>query len=244
MKLPPGHRARTDFPRFGLSQYADRIPNQSSDPTFSIETIEPIEAACEEAATSVHRVAALEALERVERIGALHCVTTWSAVGLRWSGWSLFQVLEALVPEDLRKHRNSDDVVIVVSGLDGFKGRLTMEDALDPSVMLADRLDGEPLGIEHGAPLRLVAPRHYGYKNVKHIKAIKFRRRGDGGLGYGRLGFLEHLRGRVDFEERGGLPGRLLRYLYRPFIGSTVRQFRKAQEAHEEQNATDEIETQ
>ena len=38
--------------------------------------------------------------------------------------------------------------------------------------MLAYEMDGKPLPREHGAPLRLVIPEMYGYKNVKWLKGI------------------------------------------------------------------------
>ena len=41
---------------------------------------------------------------------------------------------------------------------------------------MADHLDGQLLPIEHGAPLRLIAPAHYGYKSVKHLHRIEFWR--------------------------------------------------------------------
>lgn len=39
---------------------------------------------------------------------------------------------------------------------------LPIADLLVPAVLLADRLGGEPLSFARGAPLRLVAPAHYG----------------------------------------------------------------------------------
>ena len=38
--------------------------------------------------------------------------------------------------------------------------------------MLAYEMDGVPLPREHGAPVRLVIPEMYGYKNVKWLKGI------------------------------------------------------------------------
>jgi DMSO/TMAO reductase YedYZ molybdopterin-dependent catalytic subunit len=99
---------------------------------------------------------------------------------------------------------------------------------MSDDVLLADRLDGQPLSIQHGAPLRIVAPAHYGYKNVKHLNRIDFLTEGSE---YNRAGyrFMDHPRARVAFEERGiGAPGWLLRIAYRPLIKSTVRRFRKA----------------
>ncbi len=57
-------------------------------------------------------------------------------------------------------------------GLDGFSSVITIEDALDHDVLLADHLDGERLGNDHGAPLRVVSPTQYGYKSTKHLSRI------------------------------------------------------------------------
>ena len=40
--------------------------------------------------------------------------------------------------------------------------------------LLATHLDGKPLTVEHGAPLRLVAPVKLGVKNVKAITRITY----------------------------------------------------------------------
>ena len=45
---------------------------------------------------------------------------------------------------------------------------------------------------------------------------------------------MDHLRARVALEERGrGVPGWLLRYLYRPLVPGTVARFARALEKHE-----------
>ena len=40
--------------------------------------------------------------------------------------------------------------------------------------MLARHQDGKPLTRSHGAPLRLVLPSMYGYKNVKWVRELRF----------------------------------------------------------------------
>jgi DMSO/TMAO reductase YedYZ molybdopterin-dependent catalytic subunit len=116
---------------------------------------------------------------------------------------------------------------VVLSGLDGYRASLPLADLLAPDVLLADQLDGEPLSMAHGAPLRLVAPAHYGYKSVKHIKSVEFR---CSDAGYRPIGFrfMSHPRARVAEEERGQwLPGWLLRYLYRPLVRPTIARFER-----------------
>ncbi len=147
----------------------------------------------------------LAGLPRRQQHSDLHCVTTWSALDLPWSGVLLREVLGRLT-----------DVVcphprarwLLATGLDGFAARLRLDDALADDVLLADALDGAPLPTAHGAPVRLVAPSHYGYKSVKHLVCLEYRLADPGGS----AGWKEHPRGRVAHEERSRLlPGPLWR---------------------------------
>jgi DMSO/TMAO reductase YedYZ molybdopterin-dependent catalytic subunit len=147
---------------------------------------------------------------RAESTSDLHCVTTWSAVGLRWSGRPFRSFWDDLVVPRARPHTGVAH--LRVRGLDGFAATIPLEEALHEEAFLADRLDGEPLG-DHGAPLRLVLPQLYAYKSVKHVcqidvTATPLR------ASAGRL--LSHPRGRVDREERSGVGAqRFFRWLYR-----------------------------
>ena len=53
-----------------------------------------------------------------------------------------------------------------------FEG-LSMAEARDARVLLATGLNGAPLPIEHGGPLRLVVPFLQGYKSVKWVGSIQ-----------------------------------------------------------------------
>jgi DMSO/TMAO reductase YedYZ molybdopterin-dependent catalytic subunit len=111
---------------------------------------------------------------------------------------------------------------LVLSGLDDYWTSLPLEDALADDVMLADQLDGEPLSIEHGAPIRLVAPAHYGYKSAKHLCRLELRRDPPGTKGE-----TEHPRGRVAREERGqGRPGMEFRSTYSVALESMLQYYR------------------
>ncbi len=52
---------------------------------------------------------------------------------------------------------------------------MTLQDARSYEMLLAYEMNGEPLPIDHGAPLRLVAPGWYGSVNVKWLKRIEVR---------------------------------------------------------------------
>lgn len=213
--LPPGQRSRADFPRFGLPKFADRRPTDPDRIRLAIagDACEPFELGEEH----------LASLARHEQVSDFHCVTTWSYTGCSWSGWKLSDLYEELLAPRLS---GSGARLVGFRCQDGYRTSLLLEDALAADVLLADRLNGEPLGVEHGAPLRLVAPAHYGYKNAKHLKGLEFYVDEAPHL-HGGLAFMDHPRARVAFEERAQvLPKRIARLLYRLGIESTVRRFR------------------
>lgn len=217
MELPPGQRAREDLPRFGLPQFANRFPEE-------INRVEMMVSA------GTQRFAItnddLVALPRVTQVSDFHCVTTWSCRGLEWSGFRFRDFFDKFISEQM------SEGFTFFGSQDGFRARLLTEDLFADDVLLADRLNGEPLSIVHGAPLRLIAPAHYGYKNPKHLNQIEF------GVGASKFrgqtpGFMEHPRARVAMEERGSyIPDRVLRVIYRPMVGSTVRKFHRAMQRH------------
>jgi DMSO/TMAO reductase YedYZ molybdopterin-dependent catalytic subunit len=159
---------------------------------------------------------------RIDRVADLHCVATWTATELRWSGVSLRQFWEQLV---VPRCKPAGAVALIARGGDGVRAVLDLRDALADDVMLADRLDGEPLNDLHGAPLRLVSPGQYGYKNIKHMCAIEVCDTVPT-LGYSGM---EHLRARVALEERHPrVAGRLLRLPYRATIPLIARLNRRS----------------
>jgi DMSO/TMAO reductase YedYZ molybdopterin-dependent catalytic subunit len=55
-----------------------------------------------------------------------------------------------------------------------FYGTIRLELAEDPQTILAYEMNGQPLQIEHGAPLRLRVETQLGFTMVKYIRAIEF----------------------------------------------------------------------
>ncbi len=215
MTLPPGQIARDDFPRFGLSQFAKRFPHETKDIVLSVTgAMEPI---------TLTR-ADLVTLPQISQTSDFHCVTTWSHLSLKWHGVRFADFFERFV----KPHGGDPNGMVIFRCQDGFRARLPLEDLLSDDVLLATQLDDAPLTIEHGAPIRLIAPAHYGYKNAKHVDRIEFGADPSAFKGPTPQ-FMEHPRARVALEERGSyIPGRILRFLYRPLVRSTVRQFRQA----------------
>ena len=141
-----------------------------------------------------------------------------------WEGWALRDVYEAFLAPRLRP--GSVPLYLELHALDGYRTSLLLEDAVAESVLLADRMDGGPVPVEHGAPLRLVAPDLYGYKSVKHLARIEPRLTFRPGRADRQT--RAHPRGRVRFEERGrGLPGWVYRLVYRALFPPTLWYYRR-----------------
>lgn len=219
-KLPPGQYELDEFPRFGLSQFASRFPKETSRIQLRIA------GEVEEAITVSDE---LRRLPRIEQTSDFHCVTTWTRRSLKWSGFRFSDFFEQIVS---RSRPRPDATFVVFRCQDGYAPNLPLADLMADDVIFADSLDGEPLTIEHGAPLRLIAPAHYGYKNAKHISGVEFWL-DDRKYKPNAFRFMDHPRARVAFEERGrGVPGWLLRYLYRPSVRPTIRKFRREIDRH------------
>ena len=212
--LPPGQKESTIFPRFGLPQYANRFPKNSDKIAFMIGgDLEEFEISEE-----------LNSLSRTTQVSDFHCVTTWSKLNLNWSGYKFADFYAALILPKVAH----DISFVILRAQDGYKTSLPLIDLLKQNVLLADRLDNQPLTIEHGAPIRIIAPDHYGYKNLKHIKRLEFYTEKQI-VKQGYLSFMDHPRARVAQEERASKgPGIIFRWLYKLGIKSTIRKFEKA----------------
>ena len=119
------------------------------------------------------------------------CVEGWSSIA-KWKGARLAPLLalaglkpsaryivlycadtfDAGAPEGQRKYYESFDMV----------------DAMHAQTILAYEMNGQPLAIPHGAPLRLRAERHLGYKQAKYVMRIEAVDRLDN-IGGGKGGF-------------------------------------------------------
>lgn len=184
--LPPGQRRRRDFPRFG-------VPFLSRPPVPDVPEL--VVTGAVEHELRLPLTGLFDTLPRVEQVADFHCVATWSATGLRWSGVSFRQFWEQLV---VPRCRPADAVGFIAHGADGVTAAIDLRDGMADNVMLADRLDDQPLDDRHGAPLRLVSPSQYGYKNIKHLTRIEVTRT------FPKPGLIlgDHARARVTLEER------------------------------------------
>ncbi len=218
--LPPGQRAIDFFPRFGVPAYANRLPEMPAGFELQLQVEGKDESPCSVRIEDFHQ------LQRKDVVADFHCVTTWMRRDLSWSGYAFRDFYEQLFVPRARDY--SSCRYLEFKALDGYSTCILLEDLLREDVLLADRLQGEPLSLEHGAPLRLVAPHLYAYKSVKHVRAMKLR--SDFRRSFADRQTLAHPRGRTALEERGrGLPGPIYRLIYRALIPPTLWYYRRVE---------------
>lgn len=103
------------------------------------------------------------------QVGAAGCVL--------WTGVPVRKVVEALGGvEKGAKFMTSTGGEVLPQGLDPKS--LVVERSVPLAAMenalLAWEMNGEPLSVAHGGPLRLVVPGYYGVNNIKYVKQVAF----------------------------------------------------------------------
>jgi len=120
--------------------------------------------------------------QQEERIYRLRCVEAWSMV-IPWIGISLADVIKRAEPQGSAKYVEFETVVRPEE-MSGQRSRfilpwpyiegLRMDEAMNPLAILVTGMYGEAVPNQNGAPLRLMAPWKYGFKNIKSIVRISF----------------------------------------------------------------------
>jgi len=107
-------------------------------------------------------------LPQTQQQGVFHCVTGWSVPNLTWAGVRMTDFLQQVSPLPSATH-------MTLYSSDGqYTDNVSIGQASKPDVMLAHSMNGAPLPLEQGKPVRLIIPEMYGYKNVKWVNRIEF----------------------------------------------------------------------
>ncbi len=117
-------------------------------------------------------LADLKALPSRTQITMHNCDEGWSAVG-QWTGVQLARLLalSGLQPAARYVVFHCLDKI----DLDGtyYYESVDLLDAMHPQTILAYGMNGRPLPVGHGAPLRLRVETQIGYKNAKYVDRIE-----------------------------------------------------------------------
>jgi DMSO/TMAO reductase YedYZ molybdopterin-dependent catalytic subunit len=120
------------------------------------------------------------------------CVEGWSCIA-KWTGVPLKLVLdEAKVKPEARYvvFKCLDTIEQSLAGDIKYYESIDLIDARHPQTILAYGLNGKPLPVENGAPIRCRVERQLGYKMAKYVKAIELT--GSlAGFGQGKGGYWE-----------------------------------------------------
>jgi len=109
----------------------------------------------------------LQDLPSVKMVKEFECVTGWRVPGVHWEGVRLGDLLEivGVAPGAVALAFDSYDGVDTES--------LSLEQAHLPDVIVAYRMLGAPITVEHGGPVRLYVAPMFGYKSIKWLSAIR-----------------------------------------------------------------------
>ena len=125
-------------------------------------------------------MAELRALPSRTQITRHDCVEGWSAIG-QWTGVPLGLLLKSAGLAPGARYA----VFYCADNLEGEPAKggeqapgqyyesVALADALHPQTLVAYAMNGKPLEIAHGAPLRLRVERQLGYKHAKYVQRIQ-----------------------------------------------------------------------
>ncbi|MEE3715352.1 sulfite oxidase-like oxidoreductase [Tumidithrix elongata RA019] len=121
-----------------------------------------------------------------------HCVTTWSKLDVQWTGVKVLDFMKLVELDPKAAH-------VLQHCYGGYTTNIALDDFLLEQNFFAHTLQGKPLPVDNGGPLRLVVPHLYAWKSAKWINGLEF-------LEQEKLGFWErngyHRRGEPFAEER------------------------------------------
>lgn len=118
---------------------------------------------------------ALIAMPSRTQITRLDCVEGWSCIA-KWTGVPLGLVLDQVRPRAAARFavfHCYDAIERSLAGAVKYYESIDLIDARHPQTILAYGMNGAPLPVANGAPLRLRVERQLGYKMAKYVRTIE-----------------------------------------------------------------------
>ena len=133
-------------------------------------------------------LSALKAMPRQEVVYTLECSGNhgfpWFVSGIgnaKWAGAPLAALLKTAGVMNEGKEvvfwgsDAGEEVVREIKMPQNFARSMSLQDAMNPNILVCYEMNGAALSQPHGFPARLVAPGWYGVANVKWLKRIEVR---------------------------------------------------------------------
>jgi DMSO/TMAO reductase YedYZ molybdopterin-dependent catalytic subunit len=120
-------------------------------------------------------LADLKRLPQRTQITRHDCVEGWSAIG-KWTGVPLGLLLKSVGLAPNARFAVFHCADNLGGGNDGsglYYESIDLIDGFHPQTILAHTMNGKPLDVAHGAPLRLRVERQLGYKHAKYVMRIE-----------------------------------------------------------------------
>ncbi len=117
-----------------------------------------------------------------ERTYRFRCVERWS-MAVPWTGFPLKKLVEYFGPKNNAKYIGmttyaEESEMVGIKNQDWYPWPyhegLRMDEAMNELAFIATGIYGKPLPKQNGAPMRLIVPWKYGYKNTKSIVRFEF----------------------------------------------------------------------
>jgi methionine sulfoxide reductase catalytic subunit len=107
------------------------------------------------------------------------CIQGWTSIA-EWTGVPMRQIMARCRPLSAARYavfhalddKRLSEPVLGAGGY--FYETIDLELASHPHTLLASAMNGSPLPVEHGAPLRLRVETQLGFKMVKYLRAVEF----------------------------------------------------------------------
>jgi DMSO/TMAO reductase YedYZ molybdopterin-dependent catalytic subunit len=109
----------------------------------------------------------LLSMPQVAQTCDVHCVTTWTCLDVGWTGVSVARLAELAGVKETARYA-------IFEAAHGYTTNVPLPEALKPDVLVAHRLNGEPLPLENGPPVRALLPGLYFWKSAKWLTGIRF----------------------------------------------------------------------
>jgi DMSO/TMAO reductase YedYZ molybdopterin-dependent catalytic subunit len=98
--------------------------------------------------------------------GAIHCVTTWSKFDMTFAGVSVDTLLAVAGPLPSASY-------VVAFSHTGYTTNLPLADVTDGKAWIVWEVDGAPLPVDHGGPVRMIVPHLYFWKSTKWVAGLR-----------------------------------------------------------------------